>query len=170
MPVTMSFEKFYESGGVGIDEDGINKQLYVVRTDQEILYVGISKVGIYHRWFEGAGSHIGFSRYGGEILGRSSIGQIILDNRPMSMEWSFDFWTLKEGLDFLKIENILNLNNNDTYYISGYKEDIYHSVVDIKWLETWFIRNLHPRINGSENICVRDQEVYSRYFEFMKEG
>lgn len=70
--------------------------LYVIRDmNNKVLYIGISRAGIWNRWFSSVRSHI-FQNYLGEKYATSSIGKYILENLPNSNNFIIELWKIKE--------------------------------------------------------------------------
>ena len=95
--IELSFKKVYDQD---FDDDGYC--LYVMKNGLgDILYVGISTVDIWQRWFGGAG-HIPWS--GTMRYGNSTIGEKIMNHLPDSLDWNIQLWTLKDCLAFCEME------------------------------------------------------------------
>jgi hypothetical protein len=91
-PLVMSFGKFAKGGF----EQG-HRNLYLVWRGKQVLYVGIGKSGIWNRWFgRGGQSHMYFAQKysgtleGGQWVGLSPIGRVIVHNQPASMRWKIE--------------------------------------------------------------------------------
>jgi len=142
--LTLTFAEFAE-GSKFPDDFGRNYRLYVVRKGKNILYVGISEDHIWNRWFGGGTSHMWFAQKysgtleGGSWQGNSRIGIEIQHNFPKSNKWLFDFWTLKEALDFMKTDYIYNEEYNA--FIIGIHR------LSIKDVEPEMINFLSPKFN-----------------------
>lgn len=95
--IELSFKEFYDG-----DYEDEGYCLYVMQNGLgDTLYVGISTVDIWDRWF-GAAGHIPWS--GTMRYGKSTIGQKIMDHLPDSSEWKIQLWTLKDCLAFCEMD------------------------------------------------------------------
>lgn len=92
---TLSFEKFTDPDYLP-DEKVV---LYVVRDNDKIFYVGISKANVWYRWF-GANGRMVKNVYD-EWISYDSIGNHIIRNMPKSFMWNIDLWTADECVAFL---------------------------------------------------------------------
>ena len=91
--IELRFEDFYEQ-----NYDDENFCLYVMKNGQgDVLYVGISTVDVWSRWFGGPG-HIPWS--GTMLYGKSTIGEKIVNHLPESWDWKIQLSTLKDCLEF----------------------------------------------------------------------
>jgi len=61
-------------------------ELYVLKNEALVLYVGISTRNIWERWFGGFGSHL-VRNYYGEWFSTSDAGRAVLENMPASKDW-----------------------------------------------------------------------------------
>lgn len=77
------------------DNHGECHQLYLVRDEHEIYYIGISRTGIWYRWFD---------PFLGHFAKHSPIAERITWYGVRSNEWRIELWTLEDCLDFLKPE------------------------------------------------------------------
>jgi hypothetical protein len=90
MMFEITFKDFYE---LGYEEDAWH-ELYVVKNGlDEVLYVGITSQKIWDRWF-GWNGHIFLS--GPILVGRSSVGNKIVDHLPDAWEWKVQLWSLDD--------------------------------------------------------------------------
>ena len=69
--------------------------LYIIKNDQVVLYIGISKENIWNRWFATSYSHIQKNYYG-QWFGCSTIGRRIVYNMPESDNWIIELWSLDD--------------------------------------------------------------------------
>ena len=91
----LKFSEFYEGH---FTDDGY--ELYLLRdSDENALYIGISRDSIWHRWFGGGTSHMDVD-VTGKVYGKSNIGEIIERRFPSSWNWTIELW-MKE--DCLKV-------------------------------------------------------------------
>jgi integrase len=85
---SLSFSDFFSGG---FDDDGF--ELYLLKdTNQKVLYIGISRDSIWHRWFGGGTSHMDMDA-AGKICGRSHIGEVIEQCFPASWDWIIELWS-----------------------------------------------------------------------------
>ena len=93
------FSEFYKGQ---YTDDGF--ELYLLKeADQQILYIGISRDSIWHRWFGGGTSHMDMD-IAGKICGRSHIGEVIEQCFPASWDWIIELWTRGDCLKACKAE------------------------------------------------------------------
>lgn len=105
--------------------------LYVVKTDlDDVLYVGISEVDVWERWF-GWGGHMLWD--GNVIYGSSTIGTKIERHIPESLSWKIQLWTLNDCIKFLG--KAIPPRNDRT----------------IKSIEPLMIKKLSPALNVTYN-------------------
>src|SRR3990172_481493 len=91
--IELSFEDFHEQN---FEDQGFC--LYIMKNGlEDVLYVGISTVDVWSRWF-GWGGHMTWD--GNVIYGESSIGEKIENHLPDSLNWKIQLWTLKDCLMF----------------------------------------------------------------------
>jgi hypothetical protein len=88
----MPFEKFAKG-----DYPNGRHNLYIVWRGKRALYVGISRSGIWDRWFaRGGQAHMFFAQKysgtldGGQWCGLSTIGRVIAKNIPVSFGWKVE--------------------------------------------------------------------------------
>lgn len=73
--------------------------LYIIKNGLgDVLYIGISEVDVWTRWF-GWGGHIMWD--GDVIHGESPIGEKIENHLPDSLSWVFQLWTTEDCIEFL---------------------------------------------------------------------
>ncbi len=120
-----------------------NLVLYVVRNKSNILYVGISKSGIWNRWF-GSRGRLTKNIYD-EWLYTDSISSFIVKNMPQSLKYSIDLWTIEECRDFLSI--------TDTHL-----RDVENSMIADLFPSINFINN--TRSNFPVGIKVKEYMTY----------
>lgn len=146
-----------------IDYEDNDLEVYVVRNNEEILYVGMAKHGIYRRWFIDPGHHIYLNKNNLPIRGYSKIGNRIMDDLPRSMDWEIDLWSIKDLLLFF----------NKDYRIENKKMriDCFYTGLDfecsLKYIEGYLIVYLNPLLNIIGNNSVR--EYKHRNFQYYKE-
>jgi hypothetical protein len=96
---SLSFSEFYK-GQFADDEF----ELYLLKdTDEKVLYIGISRDSIWHRWFGGGTSHMEVDA-AGKIWGKSYVGEAIERGFPKSWEWIIELWTREDCLRTCKSE------------------------------------------------------------------
>lgn len=126
--IEIDFEQFHDH-----DYRDRGYELYVMKnTLGDPLYVGISKRGIWERWF-GWNGHMLWD--GKIIYGTSAVGEKIEDHLPDSLRWKIQLWTLKDCIKFCRHE------------LAGrnYRPDI-------QFLEPFMIQKLSPILNGTYNL------------------
>jgi hypothetical protein len=77
-PITMTFEEF-----MGLEREPIHN-LYIIWDDNKALYVGISKSGVWGRWFGRRGR---MYKIGQNWAAEDTIGQTVIKNFPASLKW-----------------------------------------------------------------------------------
>src|SRR5215216_3788094 len=96
---SFKFSEFYKGQFV---DDGF--ELYLLKdTDKKVLYIGISRDSIWHRWFGGGTSHMDIDA-AGNICGKSYVGEAIARGFPVSWNWMIELWTLEDCLKACKVE------------------------------------------------------------------
>ena len=101
-------------------------QLYVVRKNTQVLYVGISESNIWNRWFNGGRGHVLINIYG-EMIGRSSVGNSVVNEPHLC---SIELWTLSECIEYCRSTTSFKINR-----------------YDIKDIEPIMIHKLKPKLN-----------------------
>jgi hypothetical protein len=125
--IELSFWNFHEQ-----NYEDENYCLYAMKNGfGGVLYVGISTVDVWGRWF-GWGGHMTWD--GKVIYGESSIGEKIENHLPDSLSWKIQLWTLRDCLEFCGKEVPDN--------VSG---------IRIQYLESIVIRKLSPALNRTYN-------------------
>jgi hypothetical protein len=116
----------------------------------DILYIGISTVDIWERWF-GWGGHITWD--GKVIYGESPVGVKIENHLPDSLNWKIQLWTLKGCIRFCAKE----LPSDS-------------SEVTIHDLEPIMIKKMSPALNVTHNLNPgRDTTPVSEHERQRKE-
>lgn len=107
--MVLGFEQFMS----GDYEEEEHNDLYVLRNEEGVLYVGISRNDIWDRWFSGWGSHMIRTIYG-EWYPNSSVGEAVVTNMPASLKWTIELWTREDCAAFLGVDptpyNMLSRN------------------------------------------------------------
>lgn len=107
--------------------------LYVIKNGlDDILYIGISTMDVWKRWF-GWGGHMTWD--GNVIFGESYIGTKIENHLPDSLNWVIQLWTLSDCIEFCRKE----------------MPDI-TSEITIREVEPIMIRKLSPALNRIHNL------------------
>jgi hypothetical protein len=130
--IELSFWNFHEQN---YDENGLGFGycLYVVKNGTGcVLYVGISTVDVWERWF-GWGGHITWD--GNMIYGESSIGEKIEKHIPDSLNWKIQLWTLEDCIKFCRTE---------------LSSDIFEKTIHD--VEPIMIQKLSPALNDTYNL------------------
>ena len=126
--IELSFKDFHEQN---YDHQGYC--LYVMKNGLgDVLYAGISKVDVWTCWF-GWGGHMTWD--GNVIFGESPIGIKIENHLPESLNWRIQLWTLKDCIEFCRIELSDKI-----------------STVTIHDIEPIIIRKLSPALNVTYNL------------------
>ena len=121
--------RFKDFEGIYVD-DGY--QLYVMKNGlDDVLYVGISRVDIWSRWFGFSGHMIWDGKF---VIGNSTIGQKIADHYPDSENWIIQLWLLEDCAKFCN--NIVSSEKRHT----------------IQMLEPYMIQKLSPALNVHYNL------------------
>jgi hypothetical protein len=95
--IELTFWNFHEQ-----KYDEKNYGLYVMKNGfGGVLYVGISTVDIWSRWFAWGG-HMTWN--GNVIYGESTVGEKIEKHIPDSLSWKIQLWTLEDCFEFCEKE------------------------------------------------------------------
>ena len=133
--IELSFEDFHEQN---FEDQGFC--LYIMKNGlEDVLYVGISTVDVWSRWF-GWGGHMTWD--GNVIYGESSIGEKIENHLPDSLNWKIQLWTLKDCLMFCGQE----LPDPELKLTAGEYNDA------VRGIEPRMIKKLSPALNRSLNL------------------
>lgn len=90
---TLLFSEFYEG-----NYDEHRSELYLIKDpDENVMYIGISRDSIWHRWFGGGTSHMDRD-ISGKVYGKSYIGEVIERRFPNSWDWLIELWTKEDCL------------------------------------------------------------------------
>lgn len=164
MIITTPFSYLYFLGEQ-IEKDYPENCFYVVRNDIEILYIGISTIGVFNRWFGGQNPHIKF-RFE-EIYGTSTIGKHIIDNFPSSKKWLIDQFSEVDCLQFLNKEYLIDKDKRITI------DDFYTGMsrfVDMRYLEEILIGRFNPKFNTMKRTDkIRDESDFLKYIDYIIE-
>jgi hypothetical protein len=96
--IKLKFSKFMNGR---YNDRGEDHELYVLRGEGCVLYVGISRTGIRNRWFADASSHLYRGR-NNELLYNSRVGEAVVRCAPDSMNWVIELWTKEDCIKFLQ--------------------------------------------------------------------
>jgi hypothetical protein len=138
--ISVRFEEFMNGEYDNKDEA---HELYVLKNESLVLYVGISTRNIWERWFGSISSHL-VRNYYGEWFSTSDAGRAVLENMPVSNDWTIELWTLQDCIDFLG-ERFARANK---------------SALSIRYVEPYMIGKLRPSLNV----------IYANYEEGRTEG
>jgi hypothetical protein len=132
--IELSFWNFHEQ-----NYEDKNYCLYVMKNGfGGVLYVGISTVDIWMRWF-GQGGHLTWD--GSVIYGESLIGVKIENHIPDSLSWKIQLWTLEDCMGFC------GQDVPDTKFLTDYEyKRAVHNI------EQKFIKRLSPALNRTYNL------------------
>jgi hypothetical protein len=101
------FSEFFEGS-----YDDAGYELYVIKEPGGIvMYIGISKESVWHRWFGGGTSHMDRDA-SGQFYGKSYIGEVIARRLPQSWNWVIELWTKEDCLSVCR-KDIRGRNIND---------------------------------------------------------
>ena len=96
----LKFSEFFQG-----EYEDIGYELYFLKdNDGTAMYIGISRISVWHRWFGGAGSHMSIGETKSKLYGTSYIGQVIERRFPDSLEWKIELWTRDDCLKVLQEE------------------------------------------------------------------
>ncbi len=91
--LTITLSAFYKG-----DYEDLGFELYLLRDlEDTVMYIGIAKDSIWHRWFEGGTSHME-TDHNGRLYGKSLIGEVVEQRFPHSWKWSIELWTKEDCL------------------------------------------------------------------------
>lgn len=94
--------KLSEFHSAGYADEGY--ELYLVRNGEaKVMYIGISRDSVWHRWFGGGPSHMDTDGTG-RVYGKSYLGEVIERRFPDSWEWTIELWTKEDCLQVLTPE------------------------------------------------------------------
>ena len=124
--IALRFSEFYKGN---YDDHGY--QLYIIKdAGGDVMYIGISRMSIWHRWFGGSTSHMGVTA-DGKIFGSSHIGQVVEGHLPDSWNWTIELWTREDCLKIL-LEQFGERN---------------FEKINMEEIESHLIRKFHPLYN-----------------------
>lgn len=84
----------------------IGCNLYIVKYQGIVLYVGISRDHVYNRWF-GIRGHIHTTPDGRWINADSTIGELVVLNQPQSHEWEIEVMEIDNKLLGIKERELI---------------------------------------------------------------
>lgn len=134
--ISLTFESFMNQRYNAKQAD---YQLYVVRDDRQVYYVGISKRGVWSRWFGNRGRMQ--QNAGGYWVSTDSISREIVEHWPQSLNYMIDLYTLADCQSFM----------------AGKVDDprFFSDRCRIDDLEPVMIDLLRPSLNGTYNTYRR---------------
>lgn len=155
--ITLTFKEFAYSEDL-IDFGTLDLELYVVRNKQNILYIGISKSGIYRRWFLEHSPHM----FSDTLFGNTRIGIRIYNNLPNSAKWNMDLWSPTDVMEFLEIKYSWEEKDGKYRILDPITESF--RLCDIKYLEELMIRYLVPKVNIMGNNWKEPNEYFLKKY------
>lgn len=97
--IAIKFSEFYKG-----DYEDRGYELYIIKdSDEKVMYIGISRDSIWHRWFGGGPSHMDTDA-AGKIYGKSYVGEVIERRFPSSWDWIIELWTRQDCLKACETE------------------------------------------------------------------
>lgn len=97
--IAITFRDFYNER-YNEPDDGYS--IYVIKDGETALYVGMSRVSVYGRWF-GFGGHMMHGKGGYPVAVSDTISQRIETNYPESADWIIELWTVSDCIEFLSL-------------------------------------------------------------------
>jgi len=132
--IQMTINKFYHFK----DDSNDFHQLYIIeKPKNHILYIGISKIGIWNRWFGNSGRMR--KNIENKFYSTDSISEKIIENMPESMNWIIKLYTIQDCILELKDELYQKYKHKDF--------NKFIIINDIEGMEQLFIKKLHPELN-----------------------
>lgn len=120
--------------------------LYIVKdANGKVIYIGISTVSIWSRWFGGGTSHMEVGSHG-EVYGKSTIGEVIERRFPVSWNWMIELWTVQDCRKFL----------------NGELTEQNLSAMTVKEFEPYMIKKLAPLYNVLHNDGTHEDPLLTR--------
>lgn len=129
----MKFQEFFN----GNYEDNDDHEIYVLTSDREILYIGISKANIWNRWFGNFGRM--WKDEDGKFQYSDLVSKEVVDNFPDSLAWSIQLLSTKECIEICK----------DELKKTTYLKNRLVNRPDV--LERYMIHKFHPVLNLTHN-------------------
>ena len=126
-------------------------ELYLVRDAEQIMYIGISSVSVWDRWFSNLGSHM-LVLPNGRLRGNSIIGEAIARRLPDSLDWKIELWTKEDCINALQDE-ISSL---------GFRFPENMSLYD---LEALLIKKLAPYYNATHRGAAQQDPFISKVLD-----
>jgi hypothetical protein len=97
--IAIKFSEFYKG-----DYDDHGYELYIIKdSNDKVMYIGISRDSVWHRWFGGGPSHMDTDA-AGKIYGKSYVGEVIERRFPSSWDWIIELWTREDCLKACETE------------------------------------------------------------------
>jgi hypothetical protein len=117
------------------DDPNDSFEMYIVRRDNKVLYVGISQRCVWNRWFGDFGRMP--RNANGNRFATDDISREIVDNLPNSLSWEIE---------------LLSVNDCRIYFVGNPEiQKFCKDRLDIKDYEAYMIRELKPSLNGTYN-------------------
>lgn len=134
--IEITFKDFWR----GHYDDSPPYCIYVLKDDRGCpLYVGKAEAGVWTRWFGGRNSHLIRNIWGGYVH-NSQVGRAILANKPHSLCWRIELWTLEDAANYL---------NGALSGIRGPGADLRRSN-NVAYVESFMIANRQPSLNNCQ--------------------
>ena len=150
--ITVKFKVFMDF--MDIDKD---YQLYVLRKDKNIVYIGISERDIWYRWF---GSFGRMCKVNGEWRGKDATARHIIENMPKSFNWDIDLFSVTDTLDLIGMD----YERNDGKIIRCEDKRIWNA----REAEGFFIVGMNPLLN-KKGISKGNPFLLERYLSFIEQ-
>ena len=121
------FSHFYRG-----DYDDLGYELYLIKDFADnVMYIGISRDFIWHRWFDGGTSHMDVDMKG-RIYGKSYIGEVVERRFPISWNWIIELWTKEDCLKAcVAILSNMNLGEIGIEVIEPYMINKYNPLYNV---------------------------------------
>lgn len=144
--LSLTFKEFMKGNygeKIGKYYSETDHKLYVIRNGDDILYVGISKSGIWNRWFGGLGR---MKKINGRWWWKDLISREIIEHMPESLKYTIELYSLDELFEIFKDEI------GERYTDNAWREATWR----LSDLEAMMIEKLHPALNVQNNRYGRD--------------
>ena len=106
-------------------------QMYVLKGEGCVLYVGISTVDPWWRWFNSPSPHL-YLVSKNKLRAGSQVGEAVVRCLPESMDWTIELWTVEDCISFLNITDRFQTNRLNRH---------------IRYAENLMIKKLNPVLN-----------------------
>lgn len=126
---SLIFSEFYAGK---YDDHGY--ELYIIKdSDENVMYIGIAKDSIWHRWFGGKIGHMD-SDANGKLYGKSRIGEVIERRFPNSWNWVIELWTKDDCLNACRQDIVgRDLDTMEIGSIEPYMIDRFEPIYNITY-------------------------------------